>query len=348
MTEAADAWEFRARLALAERSVEKDLRDTVLAEVTAHCTESGETPEDAFGSPDDFAETVVSERLPAGALPVSDPDAWTGADYGAAVAAQLGVMAFVTGAYLTVADGFMTGVTAGALAGSAGTAAAVAAVHGVPLALRAGFRGRAVGCGLVALGALFGAAGAFTQLPGEALVRVPTPSVCVVGVLLLLWPLLHTPKSASSASSELSEPSVPSSGLPPEAWLRKLPQLLEARHAFARARALELTEEASRHAAEAGTAPEEEFGPVAAYARRLAETESDAARRRWWRVLRWCRRDDVRHAAALALFGTYLAHNVHSDGPLWLTAVAAVGTLTSGSLLAGHLRERGARGGAPA
>ncbi|MGW7350467.1 hypothetical protein [Streptomyces sp. NPDC054784] len=345
-----ERWEARARLALARHSVGEPVSGTVLAEVAAHCAESGEHPQEAFGGPEEFARTVAEERLPAEGAAPRDPDGWTAGDYGTAVAGQTGLLALAAGAYLTVADGLLVDVTAGGLAGSAGVAAAVAAVHGVPLALRAGRRGRAVGCAVAALVAVCASAAAFTALPDGTLVRAPAAGLCVLGVLLLAWALLHGGNdggdgcdgSAGGRSPGAADGELPPGALPSEEWLRRLPRLLEGRYAFSAARARELTADAARHVAESGRRAEDEFGPVTAYARTLAGTEPHAARRRWWRVWRWTRREDVRYAAALAFLGTYLAHDLRTDAPLWLTAVAALGTLASAALLVAS-RARGAR-----
>lgn len=315
MSETADAWELRTRFALAERSVANDVCDSVLAEVAAHCSESGEHPEDAFGLPDDFAETVANERLPAGV----DPDAWTTADYALSVTGQLGLMTFAAGAYELVANGLMADLTAPALVGCAFIAAAVAAVHGAQFALHSGHRIRAAGCGLATVVAVALAAVGLMAGPGTVLAHVPTPAICAVGALLPAWALFYNPPPAP-AQERLSS----------ETWLRKLPQLLEGRHALPRARAAELTWEARRHLAETGCEPEEEFGPVTTYARQLAKAE--APRQHWWQ------RNDVRSAAGTAFFGMYLVNNLHSHGAVWLTVVAALGAYASAASLIGDLR----------
>ncbi|MCQ8832075.1 hypothetical protein [Streptomyces malaysiensis] len=321
MTETMDAWEFRTRLALAERSVGKDVGDTVLAEVAAHCAESGERPEDAFGLPEDFAETVASERLPAGTPAGNDPDALTTADYVFTVTGVLGWMTFVVGAYLFVAKGLVIDLTAATLVGCTVVATAVATLHGVQVTLHAGSRARAAGCGLATLVAVILAAVAFVEGPDTVIAHVPTPAICAVGLLLPAWALLYNPPTAPTHEE-----------LPSEAWLRKLPQLLEGRHALPRARAAELTREASRHVTEAGCEPEEEFGPVTTYARQLAEAE--APRQHWWL------RNDVRSAVSTVFLGAFLVNNLYSHGPIWLTVVAALGTYAAAALLTGHLRRR--------
>ncbi|MEU0843200.1 hypothetical protein ABZ370_27480 [Streptomyces sp. NPDC005962] len=320
MSESADMWEFRARFALAERSVGNDVCDSVLAEVAAHCAESGERPEDAFGLPDDFAETVAAERLPADVRAGADPDAWTTADYAVVVTAQWGWMTFLVGAGEFVMNGLMTDLTAAALVGGVFIAAAVGALHGAQFALHAGSRNRAAAYGLATFVAIVLTVVAFAETPDTVLAHVPTPAICVVGILLPAWALFYNPPTAPAQER-----------LPSEAWLRKLPQLLEGRHALPRARAAELTREARRHAEESGCEPEEEFGPVTTYARQLAKTE--APRRHWWQ------RNDVRSGAGTVFFGIYLVNNLRSHGAVWLSAVAALGAYASAARLIGDLRQ---------
>ncbi|WP_055549125.1 hypothetical protein [Streptomyces sp. NBRC 110028] len=323
MSESADTWEFRTRLALAERSVGDDVSDSLLAEVAAHCAESGESPEEVFGRPDDFAESVAAERLPADAGAGGDPDAWTRTDYAFAVTAQWGLMAFMAGAYALVTSGLMADVTAAALIGCAAVATAVAALYGARFALHSGSRVRATACAVGALVAIVLAAVAFVEGPHTVIAPVPTPALCALGVALPAWALFSRPSATAAPAPER---------LSSEAWLRKLPQLLRGRHALPRTRAAELTREAGRHLAETGSEPEEEFGPVAAYARRLARAE--APRQHWWQ------RNDVREAISTALFGTYLLNNLHRHGPVWLSVVAAVGTYAGAATLIGHVRRK--------
>jgi len=266
----------------------------------------------------------ANERRPADVRAGGDPDAMTATDYAVAVTAQLGLMTFAAGAYEFVADGLMTSLTAAALIGCVAIAAGAAALHGVQFALHSGSRRRAAGCGLAAIGAVVLAAVAFVEGPDTVIAHVPTPAICALGVLLPAWALFSKPPTAPAHER-----------LPSEAWLHKLPRLLEGRHALPRARAAELTREASRHLAESGGEPEEEFGPVTAYARRLAEAE--APRQHWWQ------RYDVRSAAGTAFFGVYLVNNLHGHGPMWLTLVAAAGTYTSTASLIGHLRRNAKR-----
>ncbi|MGS2589791.1 hypothetical protein [Streptomyces hebeiensis] len=119
----------------------------------------------------------------------------------------------------------------------------------------------------------------------------------------------------------------------PEDWLRDLTRLLEERHEVPGARAAELTEEAAQHLATSGRAPEEEFGPVELYALDLAEQEA-APRARWWQ------RGDVQQVVLSLILVSYLADNLATGGPVWLTVLAAVALAVDLALLAGHLVRR--------
>ncbi|MGR3932811.1 hypothetical protein [Streptomyces sp. BRA346] len=179
--------------------------------------------------------------------------------------------------------------------------------------------------GCVAIAAVALAAVALVEGPDTVIAHVPTPAICALGILLPAWVLFSKPPTAPAHER-----------LPSEAWLHKLPRLLEGCHALPRARAAELTREASRQLAESGREPEDEFGPVAAYARQLAKAK--APRQHWWQ------RNDVRSAVGTAFFGVYLVNNLHDQGPMWLTLVAAVGTYTSTASLIAHLRRDAGRG----
>ena len=340
-TEAMEAWEFRARLELAVHSVPDELADTVLAEVAQHCGESGESPEEGFGSPDEFAQTVARERMPASdggeggydapAVTPLDPDRQSETEYEeehserpgyiAAVMAQLGVMSIVMGLYMTISHGGRVGITTTTLAGCLAVTVAVAAVHGVSHGLRAASRTRAVLCGLLATAAVLTAAFLWTQVSGSVIVSVPTISLMSPGVLLIAGVLFNRPSSRSKQEE-----------LPTEEWLAKLPKLLEGHHGIKRARAAELAREASWHLEESGTGAQEEFGSVSVYARQLAKAETP--RRPWWR------REDLRWGAGTLLCTVYTVDNVYSGGAVWLTIVGVVGAAAGTSVSTKELRRR--------
>lgn len=341
-TEATDVWESRARLELSARSVPKDLADTVLAEVAQHCRESGESPEEGFGSPEGFAHTVARERVPApdddradgyaSEVTPLDPDERSETEheeegsarrgYFAAVLVQLGVMSLVMGLYLTIAGGGQVGITTTTLSGCAAVVVAVAALHGASHARRAASRTGVALCGLLAAGGVCTAAFLWTQVSGSVIVHVPTIALTSPGVLLIVAMLFNGSPSRRTREK-----------LTTEEWLRRLPKLLEGHHGIKRARAAELAREADRHLEESGTDAEREFGSVTVYAQQLAKAENP--RRPWWR------RADLRAGASTILFSLYTVHNVHSGGAVWLTVVAAVGAVAATTSLAEQLRRRG-------
>ena len=61
MTTTSTPWNDLARLELALRGVPKTLADEALAEVDEHCADTGDTPEEAFGAPADFAAEIAAE-----------------------------------------------------------------------------------------------------------------------------------------------------------------------------------------------------------------------------------------------------------------------------------------------
>ncbi|OEV04776.1 hypothetical protein [Streptomyces oceani] len=320
-TDIPTGWEARARDALAERSVPGDLADTVLAEVAQHCADSGERPSAAFGLPQDFADTVVHERLPEDVRDRHQPDA--PAHHGNAVCAQLGLMCLVLGGYLTVARGWLVDLTVAGLVGLPLVAGAVWSLHGVAHARHAAAPKRAVAYGAGALLGVASAAVAFTQGPDTVVGPVPPPALAASGLALLGWALFRQPPENRAPRDE---------PLPTEAWLRRLPRLLEMRYELPRARAAELAEEASRHLAESRTEAEEEFGPVAVYASRLAKGETP--QERWWQ------REDLRMGAGTAMVSLYLLDQLHGDMSPWLIALAAVTTALGVYSFAGALRVR--------
>ncbi|MGS2589792.1 hypothetical protein [Streptomyces hebeiensis] len=193
MTDELTRWNARVRLELAVRSVDRATADTVLDEVAQHCADSGETPEDAFGTPEEYATAVVRDRIPPEERAGRRRDGLTQADHVSAAVASTGLAVLVAGAYLWIADGTMLTLS---LAGLVGTSllAAVAlpsACLAVPLP-RSRCRS-AAGWGAAALVAALLAAAALTTLPTTTLGRLPAPALCVLGLLPLWWTTRRTP-----------------------------------------------------------------------------------------------------------------------------------------------------------
>ncbi|MER5869546.1 hypothetical protein [Streptomyces sp. NPDC002044] len=192
MSDPAIRWNARVRLALAARSVDADTADTVLDEVTQHCADSGESPQDAFGPPEEYATAVAGARLPPGErLRRAHPDP-TPREALRAAAAPVALASLTAGACLWAVHGLMLPLTPGALAGSALIAAALAGAGLLPTLPNR--RRRAPGWAAVAAATLLGAA-ALTSLPGEPVGHLPAPLLCLPGLALLLPYGAHRPKT---------------------------------------------------------------------------------------------------------------------------------------------------------
>ncbi|MFI9271479.1 hypothetical protein ACIGXM_12295 [Kitasatospora sp. NPDC052896] len=329
MTDAGTRWKARVRLALAARSVDRATADTVLDEVDLHCAQSGETPEAAFGTPEEYAAAVARDRIPPEERTGRHWHGLTRSDHVFAALARTGVAVLVVGACAWAAVGTRLTVTPAGLVGSVLTGVAVPSTCLTATLAHARARG-AVGWGAVALTTLLLAAAAFTALPTTVLGRIPTPTVSVLGVLLLWTATRYEPAPDHEKLTDKSQAE-------PESWLVDLPRLLEERHGLSRARATELTREAAHHLTSTGCDPLDEFGPVELYALSLAETQA-APRTRWWM------RNDVQAATLTVILVGYLVANLASHGPVWETALAAAALAAQLALFAPHLlRERTAK-----
>ncbi|MGP3944381.1 hypothetical protein [Streptomyces sp. 6N106] len=328
MTDETTQWNARTRLALAARSVDTTTADTVLDEVAQHCADSGETPYEAFGTPDEYADTVISERIPPEARAGLHADGLTRADHLSSALAQTGVVTLIAGVFLWGGSGTMLSVTPAGLTGSALTAVALISAC---LALTfSGSRLRAAAAwGLTALVAVMLAAVAFTTLPITRLGRLPTPALCMLGVVLLWSATRSGPVSHHEGVTMTRQTDAHSRD---EDWLRELHQLLRQRHAISHDRAAELTRDAAHHLIATGGAPQDEFGPVELYALKLAEQERSGSR--WWL------RQDVQAVIVVLITLGYLVSNLLSDGPLWQTIVASAALAGSLASLVFDLRRK--------
>ncbi|MBL1098400.1 hypothetical protein [Streptomyces coffeae] len=322
MTDGTSRWNARARLALAAQSVDRATADTVLDEVELHCAESGETPEDAFGAPEEYAAAVARDRIPPEGRTGRHWDGLTRADHVFAALAQTGVAALVAGVGVWVWDGTMLTVTPAGLAGGAFLGVVIPSAC-LMATLASSRRRGAVGWGAVALAALLLSALAFTSLPTASLGRLPAPALCVLGVLLLWSAARYEPTPDHEELTMKSQTK-------PENWLVDLPRLLEERHGLSRARAAELTREAADHLTATRRSPREEFGPVELYALKLAEGQSVPSTR-WWM------RKDVQAVVSAVILVGYLVANLASGGPAWQTVLAAVALATELALFTAYL-----------
>ncbi|MGW8970045.1 hypothetical protein [Streptomyces platensis] len=318
MTDLTSRWKARARLALAGQSVDRATADMVLDEVDLHCAQSGETPEVAFGAPEEYAAAVARDRVPPEERTDRHWDGLTRADHISAALAQTGVAVLVAGVCVWVRDGTMLTVTPAGVVGSALLGVAIPSACLAATLASSRVRG-AVRWGSGAVAALLLSAGAFTYLPTASYGRLPVPALCALGVLLLWSAARYKPvpdhKERTMASQTL-----------PGNWLVDLPRLLEERHGLSRSRAAELTREATHHLTATGRSPQEEFGPVELYALQLAEGQS-VPRTRWWM------RHDVQAAALAVILVGYLVSHLASAGPAWQTVLAAAALATELALL---------------
>ncbi|NJQ04734.1 hypothetical protein [Streptomyces lonarensis] len=274
MTETDKRWEAQLRLALADRGVGYEVADEVMEEVGQHCADSGESPEAAFGTAEEYAVAVVRDRIPEEERAGRRWDAMSFQDHVDGALILTGWWTMGAGFLLWGAVDFMTALTWGGLVGT--TLALLATITG---SLGYSFSGTRLSAGLGWIGAALGlavAAGlAFVLLPATELGRVPVLLLSAVGAAAFAWGFLRK-------HDDKGEKTVAARGpLGREEWLRELPRLLKELHGVPSARAKEITEDAARHVRETGVEPQEEFGPVHHYALRAADGEP-APQQRWW------------------------------------------------------------------
>ena len=291
-----DRWELAARTALSERGVGYHDATPLIRDARAHVEGEGRDPWEVLGPPEQFAADVAVDRPSVRTLGDHLSDA-------AFVLAVLAIPAVLAGAW--AAGSMSLPVTVAGLVGTAGVAAAVLTGYGAGGALRSAGRPRAAimayACGVLLVVA---AAAAFTGLPRTRLTTVPV--LAVVAVALLACWLLTRPGRARAATDETGPADT-------EAWFARLDGLLVGRFDVPRRRSAELVAQARAHVAASGTAPREEFGPAARYARELAAAEPARGRGRLTAVL------DV--AAPVLLLA--MAVSAAVDGNWWLAAMGA-------------------------
>jgi hypothetical protein len=273
-----EQWELSARIALSDRGIGYDVATPIIDEARAHHAATGEDPREAFGTPDEFAATAAAEA-PAHLREEVDRDGLTVADHLTGGLFHLAALVLLASLFFAVLEGTLSfPVTTAVLTGVPLLALGMLAAGSVPGAMRAAGRPSWAKFGFFGAGVLgVAAATAFTTLPSEPVGRVPV-LVLVVVALAALTLLLRTPKRRPTAEPQPAE----AAGAGRAAWLHRLDGLLVGRHDLPAARAAELTREARAHLDATGAAPDDEFGPIADYARRLAEHEP-TRREPWWR-----------------------------------------------------------------
>lgn len=302
-----DTWQARARWELALRDVGEELADTRLAQVQQHCAETGQHPEESFGTPEDFAADVATDLATEGDSN-RDPEPTEDLRLNSFLL-HLGYVAVLFGAVCWLFNGLVLQATPGGLATAVLVCSVVAGVHVVEN-LRGSGRPRAtpwaIG-GVAAAGTL--AVAAFQALPNQALFPVPAPLLIVLGLAAIGCGFARKGKVRPQRSGQSTEQ-----------WLADLAGLLEGRHDLPRKRAAELTAEAAAHLRDTGRTPQEEFGTVENYAQQRAEHET--TRPPWWR------RDNI--LSWLRIFGplTLLIVNIADDGAWWFSIVLVLAICT--------------------
>jgi hypothetical protein len=273
MTETFEQWELSARMALGDQGVGYHAATPLIEDARAHCAATGQDPREAFGSPEEFAAAAAEEQ-PAEVRAEVDRHGLTVADHLTGQLLHLAVLLLVISVLTAVLERTLSiPVTPAGLTGLALLTLALVAGGGLPGALRAAGRPHQVRYAFLGTGVLgLSAATAFTTLPREHLGRVPVLVLVALSVAAIA--LLTRPASGPPAHPEPADR---------EAWLERLRGVLVGRHDLPPGRADDLVREARAHLDATGAAPREEFGPLADYARRLAEPERDR-RDPWWRT----------------------------------------------------------------
>ncbi|WFE27175.1 hypothetical protein O7623_28670 [Solwaraspora sp. WMMD791] len=273
-----ERWEIPARLALSDQGVGYHLANPIIADVQAHCVYTGQSPYDAFGSPEEFAMVAAAEQ-PAHLRENPDRHGLTPGDYLSGGLMSLGLIGLGGSLFYAILEQTLTfPANPAALTGTAFVGLAVFVVRGVPGALRAAGRPRLATASFALVALLAGlAVTAFFVLPREPVIPVPALAVAAVSLLVLLWqlrgpkepkqPIAHTPPTPRTAGHDTDDTDA-------DAWFRRLAGLLVGRYDLTPQRAGELARQARNHLDTAqGATPDSEFGPVEEYARELAEYE---------------------------------------------------------------------------
>lgn len=338
MTESFEAWELSARLALADLGVGYHAAAPLIEQARAHCEATGQSPREAFGSPGEFAAAAAAEQ-PAEAREEVDRHGLTVTDHLTGQLVYFAVLALIASIFFAILERTLSFPVAPAhLAGTALLLLGMMAAGGLPGALRAAGRPRLVPFAFLAAGVLAVlSATAFTTMSREPVGRLPVLILVALSVIAIGL-LTRAPKpptrpaepigsssdggsSGSSSSSGSSGRAADRSDTPAdrEAWLRRLDGLLVGRYDLPPGRAADLVREARAHLDATGAAPRDEFGPLAAYARSLAEVEP-IRRDPWWRTAPAAM---VAQALGVAA-GVDVFVGWWADGHVWAACLVAV------------------------
>lgn len=320
MTTTFDAWELRTRFALARLQIPHYTTDPLIEDARAHWESSGRSPDDALGSPADFAAAAAAEQ-PVGHGSAADRSGSTPAGHLTGAMFALTVLVVPYSLVLALVEGSLSvTLTPARLVGSAVFAVVFITLFGLPESLRAAGHPRLAPWVAVPTLLLMGlAVGAFTVLPHTALIRIPVLAldvVAVVAALLFLGPSKRPDPADTSAPGPHD----------PDQWFRRLDGLLVGRHDLPPSRAADVVDEARAHLSTAD--PSTEFGPVEVYAAGLAGNETARQVPRWMGLSRKL----VFIGFCLVLARTHISGAVGGHVGRGIVVVA-VGVLLLGGLL---------------
>ncbi len=321
----AELWYDQLRYLLVTRhDMALPAAEEVVAECVAHCAESGEQPEAAFGAPEAYAARSAAERIPVSQQAVRDRDGTVPGDHLAAAILQVGVWLVLGATMAWVAVGNWLTVTVAGLTGSALLAGAFllgGLARGLYRAGRLGVARLTVAATVVLIPVI---ATAFVSLPKLRMTTLPTVALVAVGLLIVViaWRLdpprwMTAPVSRDRQDGDVDEER--------ERWLSRLSGVMRGRHEWSRRRADRLVMEARDHLVATGRRPDEEFGPVDVYALRSAEEVR--VPRAWWR------RDTTRTAILAMALLVYLVLRI-VDGDYGTLFILNAGVL---AVVAFHL-----------
>ncbi len=272
MTTDFDAWEFRTRVALAQRNVDYRTADPLVADARVHWLAAGVPPEQALGSPEDFANEAAAQQRP-GHDAGLDRSGGTPRSHLGNSAFLIAVMAMPYSLLGAVVAGSWTfELTPARVAGAMLFVLVAMVLFGGPESLRAAGRPELAPWSLAAAtGAMALSVAALEALPRSPSTTLPVGFLTLAGAvaaLALVW----------RPSPPRTEPP-DATGTDPEKWLQHLAGLLVGRHDVTPKRAVEMVSETQMHAGTTDLGAE--FGAAETYAAELASGVVERRQPRW-------------------------------------------------------------------
>lgn len=320
-----DAWEFQTRLALARRNVNHHVADPLIADAKLHWEASGQTAQQALGTPTDFAEAAAAEQ-PAGYAARRDREGHKPWGYvtGTLFAVSLLVVPWSVLLCLLVGS-WRVDITPARIVGALAYVVVVLVLFALTRALRGAGRPRvapwALAAALLPMAATYVA---FRSLSHRHLVTLPVVLLDVLAVVVaisLVWRGEPTPEVAATNEA---------AGDDPGRWFARLAGLLEGRHDLPRARVADLVQQARTHASRQ---PAAEFGSPEVYADQLARNETTH------HVPAWLNADAPLLLSFSTILGWHQLSEWFSDGHVLRAAL----TLGFGALVLTRLVQTAAR-----